>query len=371
MNADPQLRDRLERAARFVQVDVGQRFDRVQAAAAKRGRARRLRALAAAAVIGIVAVTLAWWLLPADERGLPTGGPVPAGRIAYLGDPITEAFRGMFELDVATGDVSALSPEGASVLWAVWSPDGSRLAYILEEPGPRYAIVVADADGTNGVKILEEQDTGAAGPDLIDLSWSPDGSRIAYSGRTVERGVTRRTILIVNADGSGDPVTLDGLWVSVSWSPDGERLLMTGFPQARNGGQFDLFTVRPDGADLVRLTDDEGEEHAPSWSPDGTRIAFALGGDYDQDVYVMDANGSNVRKLTDRDSFDAFPVWSPDGRWIAFTSDRDATPGQKESNRSLETIFSGLSLYLMHADGSDVTKVLEGVDAAFPVSWRP
>jgi len=130
--------------------------------------------------------------------------------------------------------------------------------------------------------------------------------------------------MIVNADGSGEPVALDGIWVSVSWSPDGERLLLTGFPA--DEGDFDLYTVHPDGSDLVQLTHDEVTEHEPAWSPDGTRIAFA--------------------------------------------SDREATPEQRDANRSGDAIFTGLSLYAMRADGSDVTRLLQS-DSALPVSWSP
>ena len=77
---------------------------------------------------------------------------------------------------------------------------------------------------------------------------------------------------------------------------------------------------------------------------------------------------SDVRRLTDWEDLDFIPVWSPDGQWIAFTSDRDATPEQLASNRSGEEIFTGLSLYVMRVDGSDVGMVLES-DSAIPVSW--
>lgn len=84
----------------------------------------------------------------------------------------------------------------------------------------------------------------------------------------------------------------------------------------------------------------------------------------------MDADGSDVRRLTDWEGLDFVPVWSPDGQWISFSSDRDATPAQKASNRSGDEIFMGLSLYVMRADGSDVSMLLEG-DAVLPVSWGP
>ena len=369
MNADPQLHDRLERAAGFVKVDPERRLERIRIATDRRSRGRRVRALAVAAAIGVVAVAVVSQLRLADDPGPSLAGGSPTGRIAFLGD--RGSHRGLFDLDVATGEISALT-EDPEVLWAAWSPDGSRVAYVVEETGPRFAIVVAAADGSRPVTIVEEEGTGAVGPDLIDVSWSPDGSRIAYSGRTVEDGVARRTIFIVNADGSGAPVVLDGLWTSVSCSPDGDGLLALGFPQKGHEGQFDLYVIREDGSEPVQLTDDEVVEHEPSWSPDGSRIVFAAGeDDLSQDIYVMDADGSDVRRLTDWEGLDFLPVWSPDGRWIAFSSDRDATAEQRAANRSGEEMFSGLSLYVMRPDGSDVTQVLESDSAALPTSWTP
>jgi TolB protein len=368
MNADPELRERLDRAATSVVVDVQGRLERIRLVAIRRDRGRRIRTLAVAAAVGVVAVVVVWQLRLADRGSSTLTGGLPIGRIAFLG--AQGDHRALFDLDVASGVVVALSSERTPVLWAAWSPDGSRLATIEERPGPRYALVVSEADGSRPVTIAEEDATGAVGPDLIDVSWSPDGSRIAYSGRTVEDGVARRTIIIVNADGSGRPTVLDGLWTSVSWSPDGERLLVLGFPHEGHEGRFDLYTIRLDGSDPVQLTDDEVTEHEPSWSSDGSQIVFAMGADeVSQDVYVMDADGSDVRRLTDPDDIDLLPVWSPDGQWIAFASDRDATAEQRAANRSGETAFSGLSLYVMRADGSGIREVLGG-DAVLPVSWR-
>jgi Tol biopolymer transport system component len=368
MSADPELRERLERAVAPLSVDADRRLERIHLATARRSRGQRMRALAVAAAIGVVAVILVWQLRLVDRDDLTNTAGLPAGRIAYLGTQGDH--RGLFAFDVATGDIAPLTDgAGGSVLWAAWSPDGSRLASIEERPGRRYAIVISEADGSRPVTIVEEEATGAVGPDLIDVAWSPDGSMIAYSGRTVEDGVARRTIVVVNADGSGAPVVLDGLWTSVSWSPDGGRLLVEGFPHKGHEGQFDLYAIRPDGSDPVQLTDDESGEHEPSWSPDGTQIVFATGEtDFSQDLFVMDADGSDVRMLTDWEGVDLFPVWSPDGRWIAFASDRDATPAQRASNRSGDALFTGLSVHVIRPDGSDVSKLLEG-DAVLPVAW--
>lgn len=113
--------------------------------------------MAVAAAIGLVAVILVWLLRLLDRGHITlTGGPT--GRIAYLAD--CDGHRAAFDLDVESGAVVALSPENTSVLWAAWSPDRSRLASIEKRPGPRYAVVVSEGDGSRPVTIVEEDATG-------------------------------------------------------------------------------------------------------------------------------------------------------------------------------------------------------------------
>ena len=79
-----------------------------------------------------------------------------------------------------------------------------------------------------------------------------------------------------------------------------------------------------DGQNPQNLTGSIRDNWAPSWSPDGKRIAFtAAPKDGDIDIYVMDADGQNRQNLTNNPTVDKFPSWSPDGKRIAFVSDRD------------------------------------------------
>jgi Tol biopolymer transport system component len=365
MKPDTDLHDRLERAGGSVSIDVQRRLDAVHAVAERRGRNRRVQALAVAAVIGLLAVLAIWQLRSSDGRApAPATTAGPDGRIAFLS--AYDDSRGLFVLEAAEGDSRPLYDGQGTVLWGAWSPDGSRLALTLELTGPRYELVVTDADGSDPVTIVAEEGTGAVGPDFLSLAWSPDGSTIAYAGRTLRGGVANRTIFVVDADGSGRPTVLEGHWEAVSWSPDGRRLVLVGFPDPEDP-TFDLYTSAPDGSHLAQLTHDASIERTPSWSPDGRQIVYST--EADPGVFVMAADGSDVRRLTDRRGWDLLPAWSPDGAWIAFTSDRGATPEQQAANRSGDDV-TGFALYVMRPDGSDVRLLLEEDDALlYATSW--
>jgi Tol biopolymer transport system component len=124
------------------------------------------------------------------------------------------------------------------------------------------------------------------------------------------------TLTVVRAfEGSGSrPLTAPGAG-RIVFSADG------------GGEQIELFSMNPDGSDVRQLTDTPVSEEEPAWSPDGTRIAFAIREPEDTTSYVigvMDADGSNrgeiaATRLEGRTPV-ASPAWSPDGREIAFAA---------------------------------------------------
>ncbi len=102
------------------------------------------------------------------------------------------------------------------------------------------------------------------------------------------------------------------------WGP-GNRIAFFSIGQ----GDADIYTMKPDGTDLRRITTNAGHNIHAAWSPDGKRIAFVSTRAGDYDVYVMNADGSGVVRLTYGPTPNWIPNWSPDGQRVTFSHNRD------------------------------------------------
>ena len=208
-------------------------------------------------------------------------------------------------------------------------------------------------------------DTGGLAGAIHTVEWTPDGSQIVYSAG-IDYG---RSIYVRAADGSHRRAVARGRIgrnplsnVSPRISPDGSRVAYAGLVKTglfgSGGYGWEIFTSRIDGSDRRRLTKNTVTDTNPTWSPDGTRLAFiserGLSDPSEGVHYTMAADGSDVRSLTTFRFTYKPPIWSPDGRHIAIlASDLNEPP----------------AIYIVDADGSDQRKIAD-TWTAFP-SWSP
>lgn len=214
------------------------------------------------------------------------------------------------------GPAEPLGVGAGDVTFVTASPDGRRLAYVVETINEEFDIYLVDLDDPDNPVPLAQTDFSEREPD-----WSPDGTQLAFSSDRDGLG----DIFLVNADGTNlRQITVDPLPARTNefwprWSPDGTRIAFG----SNQSGTTDIWTMAADGSDQRRLTTGGDIESRPTWSPDGTRIAFRiLYSPSSGDIGVMNADGSNPIIFVDPGA-DEHPAWSPDGALIAYHSNRD------------------------------------------------
>ncbi len=146
----------------------------------------------------------------------------------------------------------------------------SRLAYVVQYAKDRYELIVADSDGANARPALRSSEP------IISPVWSPDGSQLAYVSFEAKKPV-----------------------VYVHTVATGQRRVLANF---------------------------RGNNSAPAFSHDGSRLAVALSRDGYTQIFMINADGSGVERFSKSLAIDTEPVFSPDGQWLYFTSDRGGSP---------------------------------------------
>ena len=137
---------------------------------------------------------------------------------------------------------------------------------------------------------------------------------------------------------------------------------------------FDIYTARPDGSDLRRLTSYGVYTAEAVVSPDGKRIVFTSLKDGDLDIYTMDVDGTNVRRLTTTEGYDGGPWWSPDGTKIVYRAWHPVDSALTVYRDLLAQRLvrpNRMELWVMNADGTGQRQITQLGGANFGPSWLP
>lgn len=228
------------------------------------------------------------------------------------------------------------------------------------------AVAVAGLAVVVVVVVLDRAgDDGTAAPSSDPCLATPP--LVAVAGIVVpeEMGIPRVTV--IHPDGSHAVVTGDWVATHPEFSPDGERLVVT-----RADGDYEsagpvsetLWTIGLDGSDPVPVTDGDVYDLAPSWSPDGTTLAFVRSTYRTTTVMtVPSAGGGEATTLVPAEGLDRFGdvAWSPDGSRLAFLRKQLTDDGRTATT----------SLWTVAADGSDPTRVTDIDIGAARLDWHP
>jgi len=137
---------------------------------------------------------------------------------------------------------------------------------------------------------------------------------------------------------------------------------------------YDIYTARPDGSDLRRLTSYGVYTAEAVVSPDGKRIVFTSLKDGDLDIYTMNVDGTDVRRLTTTEGYDGGPWWSPDGTQIVYRAWHPVDSALTTYRELLAQRLvrpNRMELWVMNADGSNQRQITRLGGANFGPSWLP
>jgi hypothetical protein len=241
--------------------------------------------------------------------------------------------------------------------------------------GSDVCLINADATAITRLRETVEVDSAEwSGGGFGDPELSADGKWLVFSGGAYD--VPESEIFVLEL---ADPFVMrltendvyDG---HPTWSPDGTRIAFESY----RTGNFEIHVMNLDGSGVRNLTQDPGWDSAPAWSPDGTRIAFASRRTGNDDIYVVDADGSNLRRLSpDPAEPPPTPTVDPNKppapiqppRWPSDTDPAWSPDGKRiafASNRD-----GNWEIYVVNANGGPITRLTDHPETDSSPLWCP
>ena len=315
-------------------------------------------------VFGTIILLLSWSLFIKQAAA-----DTPTGTIAFLSDRDSP-----FQVDIMVYliDADGLnekpwrgSDQGYGPI--AWSPDGKSIAYHQHDPQApsvtfihlRTPVIVDQKLKSRPIMQIKNVTRRFGGQTYLSPKWSPDGKRLALTSTDGSPdGMTDVCVMDIEGIVLKNLTRSPGRDEVGSWSPDGSKIVFF----SNRDGNGEIYVMGSNGRNQVNLTNHPALDAAPTWSPaaptwslDGTKIAFQSNRKGGQDdIYVMNPDGSNVVNLTRHPLEDRAPAWSPNGRWIAFHSFQ---VGQRPD------------IYVMDANGGNRAQLTEDPGSDTDPTW--
>lgn len=155
-------------------------------------------------------------------------------------------------------------------------------------------------------------------------------TQIVYVTLQRQPGGDTYNLYVADADGANPRLMLRSREpiFSPTWSPDGSRIAYVTYDVAGRGWMKQMVVYIQDirSGQRNRIAAWKGINSAPAWSPDGSRLALSLSKDGNPEIYILSLYNGTLARVTQDSAIDTEPEWSPDGQWIIFTSDRSGGP---------------------------------------------
>jgi hypothetical protein len=313
------------------------------------------------------------WVLPGKRtfgKGLPALYKEWKAAMTARYEAQAEAVRaqGLTEFELLSdGEDQCAAP--------TYSPDGGRLVWSCNDLQEGPAIWLADGNGDNAIKKLDQRYAN-------DFGWRQDGEALAFSAlHVVDRFNIYSDVYYYELTGRFEALTNGDRARNPAFSPDGRELLVVTNDVQNN--QLKRVTIDQQVEPLYAPTD-HTQLSTPRWSPDGRHLAMSVWQEGRRDIWIFDADGTPVRRVTADEALDLDPAWSADGKTLYFSSDRTgiyniyAVDLETEALFQVTNVLGGAFAPSVKADGTSLvfeSYSANGMDVARMdldrSQWRP